>query len=58
MKEFPGHQRFEDFQKLEERLSEQGEESRSRISKLRGRQPVEIPMPYRIALLGAKRTVC
>jgi hypothetical protein len=37
---------------LPARLSGQAVESRARIARLRGENPIAIPMPYRIALLG------
>lgn len=44
-------QEFRDFAELEARLSAQGPVSRERIAPYRGRTPIAIPMPYRLALL-------
>jgi hypothetical protein len=46
-----GLQRFPDFTALEARLASQGSVSRGRIAEYEGRTSIEIPMPYRLALL-------
>ena len=46
-----GEQRFPDYAALEARLANQGSLSLERIDAYRGREPITIPMPYRIALL-------
>jgi hypothetical protein len=48
-------QRFEDFDKLEARLKGQGAECHRRLVPWRGRGPIEIEMPYRIAQVGGAR---
>jgi methyltransferase family protein len=48
-----GEQRFPDHAALAARLSAQGPLSLERIGVYRGRTPIAIPMPYRLALLGA-----
>ena len=49
--DFSAVQRFENFAALEERFASQGATSASRIASLRGLRPIEISMPYRLALL-------
>lgn len=44
-------QRFGHFAELEAVFAGQGPESRARIASFRGQQPIEISMPYRLALL-------
>jgi hypothetical protein len=44
-------QRFDTYHELKERLSAQGQESRRRIERFRHQAPVEVSMPYGIALL-------
>jgi predicted RNA methylase len=46
-------QSFPSYDQLAARLAGQGPESLNRIAALRGRAPIEIPMPYRLALLEA-----
>jgi len=48
-------QRFQDFAHLETRLAQQEATSLARIETLRGRKPITIPMPYRLALLDGSR---
>lgn len=45
-------QRFADYAELEGKLALQPIESRERITSYRGGTPIEIPMPYRMALLA------
>ncbi len=46
-------QRFSDYAELESKLAGQGPASRERIASFRGQSGISIPMPYRLALLGA-----
>lgn len=45
-------QRFRDFAELSGRLAEQGPVSQARIDALRGQEPIEIRMPYRLVMLA------
>ena len=48
---YEARQRFDTYDQLRERLSGQGEECWRRIDAFRDQAPIEIPMPYGIALL-------
>jgi SAM-dependent methyltransferase len=52
-RDLQAHQVFADFAELSAKLAAQGPTSRERIAELRGRAPVTVPMPYRLALLGS-----
>ena len=44
-------QRFSDYKELEARFARQSAVSFARIAPLRGERSIEIPMPWRLALL-------
>ena len=50
-REFVAEQRFEDWDALAARLSDEGEESRRRVNELKGKNGIRMPMNYCLYLL-------